>query len=121
MLGVEAGQDAIIRSYLYEKKNEIVKPYKYTVADFTNKVSSLRDSLSHAFVDKGLEVPKHLGAEGKVSGNILSTDVNSVAFARTAKQVFETVYGTGDASKPGGFYPMGGNGTIAFSYLNALA
>ncbi|CAM6040095.1 unnamed protein product [Sphagnum compactum] len=121
LLGVEAGQDAIIRSYLYEKKNEVVKPYKYTVADFTNKVSSLRDSLSHAFVDKGLEVPKHLGAEGKVSGNILSADVNSVAFARTAKQVFETVYGTGDASKPGGFYPMGGNGTIALSYLNALA
>jgi hypothetical protein len=119
LLGVEAGQDAVIRTILYLLKDDPVAPYNYTVAQFTNKISALRNNLSHAFVDEGLEVPKSEGSDGLVTGNILSADNYSVSYARTAKQVLETVYGTGDASKPGGFYPNGGNGTIALGYLKS--
>ncbi|CAM6051241.1 unnamed protein product [Sphagnum compactum] len=119
LLGVEGGQDAVIRTLLYTVKDELVPPYNYTVAQFTDNISSLRNNLSHAFVDEGLEVPKSEGADGLVTGNILSADNYSVSYARTAKQVLETVYGSGNASIPGGFYPKGGNGTIARGYLKS--
>lgn len=118
LLGVEAGQDAVIRTELYKVKDSKVWPYEYTVAEFTNAISCLRNTLSHAFVDEGLVVPKELGAEMKVTGNILSADKDSAAYARTGVQVLETVYGSGSPSKPGGFYPEGGNGVIAQSYLH---
>jgi hypothetical protein len=119
LLGVEGGQDAVIRTLLYTVKDELVAPYNYTVAQFTDKISSLRNNLSHAFVDEGLEVPKSEGSDGLVTGNILSANNYSVSYARTGEQVLETVYGTGNASIPGGFYPKGGNGTIALSYLKS--
>jgi hypothetical protein len=118
LLGVESGQDAIIRTEMYRQKNKTVSPYKYTVADFSNAISNLRNDLSHAFVDEGLVVPEELGAEMMVTGNILSADNDSLSYPRTAEQVIETVYGTGDASKPGGFYPKGCQGVIAASYLD---
>ncbi|CAM6056328.1 unnamed protein product [Sphagnum tenellum] len=119
LLGVEAGQDAVIRTLLYQYKDEMVKPYNYTVAEFSDKISQLRNNLSHAFVDEGLEVPKSEGSDGLVTGNVLSANNYSYSYARTGEQVLDTVYGTGSASKPGGFYPKGGNGTIALSYLKS--
>lgn len=117
LLGVESGQDAVIRTEMYRQKDKVVSPYKYTVADFSNAISNLRNNASHAFVDEGLVVPKYLGAEGMITGNILSADADSLSYARTAAQVLATVYGTGSPSKPGGFYPKGGRGPIAESYL----
>lgn len=117
LLGVESGQDAVIRTEMYRMKDKVVAPYNYTVADFSNAISNLRNSASHAFVDEGLVVPSYLGAEKKISGNILSADGDSLSYARTAAQVLATVYGSGDPSKPGGFYPEGGCGPIAESYL----
>jgi len=119
LLGVEAGQDAIIRAALYEYKDALVPPYKFTVAQFTDFISSLRNGLSHAFVDEGLEVPKAEGADGLVTGNILSANTYSLSFARTAEEVLETVYFTGNAAVPGGFFPEGASGTIAKGYLNS--
>jgi hypothetical protein len=119
LLGVEAGQDAVIRTLLYTQKDELVPPYNYTVAQFTDNISSLRNNLSHAFVDEGLEVPISEGSDGLVTGNVLSANNYSISYARTAQQVLETVYGTGNASIPGGFYPKGGNGTIALGYLKS--
>jgi hypothetical protein len=118
LLGVEAGQDAVIRTWLYERKNQTVAPYDFNVAYITDKISYTRNQLDHGDVDdEGLSVPKYLGSEDLVSGNILSADKDSLAYTRTPKQIFEVVYSTGDASKPGGIYPNGGNGTIAKSYL----
>jgi len=119
LLGVEAGQDAVIRTLLYTQKDELVPPYNYTVAQFTDNISSLRNNLSHAFVDEGLEVPISEGSDELVTGNVLSANNYSISYARTAQQVLETVYGTGNASIPGGFYPQGGNGTIALGYLKS--
>jgi hypothetical protein len=117
LLGIEAGQDAVIRTEMYKVKDKKVAPYEYTVADFSNAISTLRNNLSHAFVDEGLVVPEYLGAEMNITGNILAGDKDSVSYPRTGEQVLETVYGTGDPSKPGAFYPKGAQGVIAASLL----
>ncbi|XP_023895665.2 desiccation-related protein PCC13-62 [Quercus suber] len=119
LLGVESGQDAIIRAYLYEHAMEKVTPYGITVAEFTNRFSELRNKLGHAgYKDEGLVVPTAKGAEGKIKGNVLSGDENSVAFDRTAEEILRIVYGSGSEHKPGGFYPKGANGHIARSHLH---
>ncbi|KAL0011894.1 hypothetical protein SO802_007002 [Lithocarpus litseifolius] len=95
LLGVESGQDAVIRAYLYEHAHEKVKPYGLTVAEFTHSFSELRDKLGHAgYKDEGLVVPLSKGAEGEVTGNVLAGDEDSVAFDRTAKEILRIVYAT---------------------------
>ncbi|GAY58337.1 hypothetical protein CUMW_186300 [Citrus unshiu] len=118
LLGVESGQDAVIRAFLYEKANEKVHPYGIRVAEFTNKISQLRNTLGRSGIkDEGLVVPKALGAEGKIEGNVLAGDENSVAYDRTPEEVLRIVYGSGNERVPGGFYPKGGDGRIAKSHL----
>lgn len=118
LLGVEAGQDAVIRTLLYQKKDHEVLP-GLTVGVVTEKISELRNKLGkNGLVDEGLVVPKCLGPEGKTTGNILAGDKNSVAYARTPPEIFRIVYATGDESKPGGFYPKGARGKIAESLLD---
>ncbi|CAI9117385.1 OLC1v1018771C1 [Oldenlandia corymbosa var. corymbosa] len=118
LLGVESGQDAVIRTLLYEMARERVKPYGITVAEFTNKISMLRDDLGHAGVkDEGILVKPFQGAEGKIKGNVLAGNKDSVAFDRTPEEILRIVYGSGSEYKPGGFYPNGGDGRIAKSYL----
>ncbi|CAN1147282.1 Desiccation-related protein PCC13-62 [Linum perenne] len=112
LLAVESGQDAIIRGLLY--------PYNITVAEFTNKISVLRNKLGKAGVkDEGLVVPKDLGAEGKVRGNVLAGNGFSLGYGRTPVQILRIVYGgAGNESSPGGFYPKGAAGHIATSHLS---
>ncbi|CAH1417406.1 unnamed protein product [Lactuca virosa] len=118
LLGIEAGQDAVIRTLLYKRKTERVIPYNYTVAEFTNRISELRNELGHTGIrDEGLIVPRYLGAEGRVTGNILSGDKNSLSYSRTPRQILRIVYENGNEHYPGGFYPRGANGTIARKYL----
>ncbi|XP_021907088.1 desiccation-related protein PCC13-62-like isoform X2 [Carica papaya] len=119
LLGVESGQDAVIRGLLYEKSNLKVKPYGITVAEFTNRISDLRNKLGKAGLkDEGLVVPKQLGAEGKIQGNSLAGDKYSVAYDRTPEEILRIVYGSGNEATPGGFYPKGADGAIAKSYLH---
>ncbi|XWS08462.1 hypothetical protein CRYUN_Cryun40dG0004300 [Craigia yunnanensis] len=118
LLGVESGQDAVIRGLLYAKALEKVSPYGIMVAEFTNRISQLRNRLGHAGrKDEGLIVPKRWGAEGKVVGNVLAGDEFSVAFDRTPEEILRIVYGSGNESIPGGFYPKGANGRIARTHL----
>ncbi|XP_062108845.1 ferritin-like catalase Nec2 [Humulus lupulus] len=118
LLGVESGQDAVIRALLYKHRQTIVKPYNITVAKFTNQISKLRNRLGRAGVkDEGLVVPKTLGAEGRVSGNVLSANQDSLSYGRTPMEILRIVYGSGNEHVPGGFYPKGANGRIAKSYL----
>lgn len=118
LLGVEAGQDAVLRALLYERKDEEVVPYGITVAEFTDQISELRNKLGKAGLkDEGLIVDPSLGPEGKSSGNILAGDANSLAYARTPEEILRIVYGTGKENQPGGFYPKGARGKIAESYL----
>ncbi|OMP01369.1 desiccation-related protein PCC13-62-like protein [Corchorus olitorius] len=118
LLGVESGQDAVIRGLLYERAREEVLPYNITVAEFTNRISKLRNRLGNAgWKDEGLIIPKARGAEGRINGNVLAGDEYSVAFDRSPEEILRIVYGSGDERAPGGFYPKGGDGAIARSFL----
>ncbi|MBA0769575.1 hypothetical protein Gotri_018290 [Gossypium trilobum] len=118
LLGVESGQDAVIRTLLYLRANEKVMPYGVTVADFTDRISEIRNRLGRCGMkDEGLKVPKQLGAENRTTSNILSADADSLSYSRTQPEILRTVYGTGDESRPGGFLPNGGVGRIAMRYL----
>ena len=118
LLGVESGQDAVIRTYLFEKANEVVKPYNHTVAEFTERISGLRNKLANCGIkDEGIVVPKNLGAQNRSTANVLSADLYSLSYSRTAGEILRVVYGTGNEHVGGGFFPKGGNGKIAQSYL----
>ncbi|KAK8684498.1 hypothetical protein V6N13_040522 [Hibiscus sabdariffa] len=119
LLGVESGQDAIIRALLYQHLTENVSPYKLNVAEFANQITNLRNNLGHTDSDEGLIVSVDFGAEGKVVGNVLAGDQFSVAFDRTPEEILRIVYGTGNESIPGGFFPKGANGNIAKSHLQS--
>ncbi|XP_028105234.1 desiccation-related protein PCC13-62-like [Camellia sinensis] len=118
LLAVESGQDAVIRGLLYERAREKVKPYGITVAAFTDRISELRNKLGSAGVkDEGLIVPTFQGAEGKLRGNVLAGDQNSVGYDRTPEEILRIIYSSGDEHVPGGFYPKGADGRIAKSHL----
>lgn len=121
LLGVESGQDAVIRALLYKRESEFVQPYNITVAEFTRGISNLRNQLGMSGVkDEGvIVVDPQSGAENKTDSNILSADANSLSYARQPQEILRIVYGTGNESQPGGFLPKGGIGNIAQAYLNS--
>ena len=119
LLGVEAGQDAVLRALLYERANEIVLPYGKTVAEFVNRTAELKNRLAMCGIkDEGIIVPLSLGAENRTNNNILSANTDSLSYARTPPEILRIVYGTGSENKPGGFYPNGAVGNIARRYLS---
>lgn len=119
LLGVESGQDAIIRALLYQRALGRVPPYGITVAEFTNRISELRNRLgSTGLKDEGLVVPPVQGAEGRVAGNVLAGDEHSLAFARTPEEILRIVYASGNENVAGGFYPNGAKGRIARTLLH---
>lgn len=119
LLGVESGQDAVIRTYLYERADYTVYPYEYTVAEFTERISELRNELGMCGIkDEGICVPPYLGAENQTTSNVLSADYNSLSYARTPREILRIVYGTGNEHVPGGFFPNGANGKIARELLH---
>ncbi|CAJ2662542.1 unnamed protein product [Trifolium pratense] len=101
LLGVESGQDAVIRTLLYERRALKVKPYGVSVAEFTYRISNLRNILGNG----GL---KDVGVS-----NILVGDATSLSYSRSPREILRIIYGSGHESIPGGFYPKGGNGRIA--------
>ncbi|KAK9291394.1 hypothetical protein L1049_019341 [Liquidambar formosana] len=118
LLGVESGQDAVIRMYLYERAEEVVHPYKHTVAEFTTRISELRNRLAMCGIkDEGIIVPPELGAENRTTTNVLSSNFDSISYKRTPGEILRVVYGSGDEHVPGGFYPKGANGKIARDFL----
>ncbi|KAH0784563.1 hypothetical protein KY290_004161 [Solanum tuberosum] len=118
LLGVESGQDAVIRMYLYERATELVPLYQYTVADFTSRISGLRNKLGNCGIkDEGIYIQPPLGAENRTTSNILSADFGSLSYKRTPAEILRILYGSGDEHVPGGFYPKGANGKIAKEFL----
>ncbi|GAU50581.1 hypothetical protein TSUD_410060 [Trifolium subterraneum] len=114
LLGVESGQDAVIRTLLYERRALKVKPYGVSVAEFTDRISNLRNILGNGGLkDVGLGNIDF----GKI-GNILAGDQSSLSYPRTPQEILRIIYGSGHESVPGGFYSKGGNGRIARSYLH---
>lgn len=119
---MESGQDAVIRGLLYERAAMEVKPYGISVAEFTGRISDLRNKLGKmGLKDEGLIVPRGQGAEGKITGNVLAGDSYSISYERTPEEILRIVYGGGSESSPGGFFPKGANGRIARSHLSNRA
>lgn len=114
-MGVESGQDGVIRTLLYERQNEKVEEYGgVTVAELTNEISNLRNELGMCGIkDEGLFVPLWLGAENRTTSNILSANPYSLSYDRTPQEILRVMYGTGNERRPSGFWPCGANGRIA--------
>ncbi|XP_050365613.1 desiccation-related protein PCC13-62-like [Argentina anserina] len=119
-MGVVSGQDAVIRTLLYTQAKQLVSPYRLTVAEFTNRISARRNFLRAGCgnKDEGIILPNQtLGAENRMTSNILSANFNSGSYARTTAENLRILYG-GNESVPGGFFPRGANGNIAKRFLN---
>ncbi|KAF2312712.1 hypothetical protein GH714_039732 [Hevea brasiliensis] len=117
LLAVKSGQDAVIRGLLYERAFQKVQPYGITVAEFTDRISDLRNKLGHrGLKDEGLIVPEYKSAEGKIRGNVLVGNQYSVGFASSPREILRIVYGGGNEHSAGGFFPHGANSRIARSY-----
>ncbi|KAK9665085.1 hypothetical protein RND81_14G089300 [Saponaria officinalis] len=118
LLAVESGQDAVIRTLMYERRLQRVYPYGIPLQDFTIKISNIRNKLAKAGIrDEGLVVEPSLGAEGKSALNILSCDKDSMPYSRTPAEVLRIFYSSGDEHHKGGFFPDGAGGNIAKSFL----
>ncbi|KAL4038832.1 hypothetical protein IC575_002463 [Cucumis melo] len=118
LLGAESGQNAVIRTLLYQRANETVHPYNITVAEFTNRTSTLANKLANCGLkDEGIIVPRSLGAENRTESNILAADVYSRSYSRTVRELLRILYASGSESKVGAFFPKGANGLIARSFL----
>ncbi|KAJ8542123.1 hypothetical protein K7X08_016989 [Anisodus acutangulus] len=102
LLGVESGQDAVLRTLLYERGRENVEPYGIMVTEFTNRISELRNKLGrHGIKDEGLKVKREVGAEESIRGNILAgRDEYSLAYDRTPEEILRIVYGSRQENKP---------------------
>lgn len=115
---MESGQDSVLRALLYLRAFLTVEPYGITVAEFTNKISKLRNEFGNAGVkDEGIVVKPGEGAEERIRGNVLAGDQYSLSYERTPEEVLGIVYGSGKENVPGGFYPKGADGRIAKSHL----
>jgi hypothetical protein len=77
-----------------------------TVAEFTNRIFGLKNKLSMCGnKDEGIQVPLFLGAEHCTNSNILSTDSNSLSYARMPPEILKIIHKSGNEYKPCGFYP----------------
>ncbi|RDX76364.1 hypothetical protein CR513_43650, partial [Mucuna pruriens] len=64
------------------------------------------------------KVPRSQGAEGKLSGNVISGDKDSLPFAKDIAATLRILYG-GSEDVPGNFSLKGGDGRIITSYLSS--
>jgi len=81
-----------------------------TVGTFADKIGALRATLSGAD-DETLLISKN------GTPSIVTADSDAIAYSRTPQQVLGVLYGTGDAKKPGLFFPDGVNGYFSALHL----
>ena len=94
ILAVEAYHAGEVRSMLQERGGAVP----------ASRIARARD-----MVDGPTVTDQGLSNQGKV--NIVPTDLSSVAFSRTPRQVLDVVYLANNATR-GGFFPYGMNGAI---------
>ncbi|MGI8432447.1 MAG: ferritin-like domain-containing protein [Chthoniobacterales bacterium] len=94
ILAVEAYHAAIVRTTLLEEGREVIQAVK--------KISDLRDAL-----DGSSDLDEGISKRGGIS-NLVPTDHNGIAFARTVRQVLNIVYFAQDVDR-GVFFPTGIN------------
>ena len=96
ILAVEAYHAGEIRTLLYGMR-DTQTPFGLPVVDVVQGISDLRGKVGGG-KDQGIVL------DG--DANIIPTDDNSIAFARTPTEVANIVY-LGSAATPGGFFPKG--------------
>ncbi|KAI3961221.1 hypothetical protein MKX01_035807 [Papaver californicum] len=113
------GMNPFLNGYKIKRTSqELVHPYNYTVAEFTERISKLKNNLGRCGIkDEGVTVPMNLGAENRTTSNVLSAMHDSKSYGRTPAEILRIVYGTGNEHVPGGFLPNGGDGKIARQLL----
>ncbi|TYH93988.1 hypothetical protein ES332_A12G010900v1 [Gossypium tomentosum] len=115
----EAAAFGVLRTILNNGVNSTVPPYTFTMAELTNRTSEVVNRLGGCGVkDEGLIVPFQLGAENRTTSNVVPGDVNSLAHARFEREILRIVFGTGNATMPGGLYPDGFIGALYQLILN---
>jgi hypothetical protein len=106
LLAVEAYHAGVIRSTLYALG--IAVPSVYSTAQ---AISNLRDA-----VDGSTDLDQGIGNASRA--NLVPTDVNGLAYSRTAAQVLNIAYLNAAPVRSGGFFPAGVNGVINTSGAN---
>ena len=102
ILAVEAYHAGLIRTFLFAQQSSVAN-------QATALISGLRATLSGAADDQGIGGDQStLGGGFPSPSNIVPTDANSLAFARTPRQVLNVVYG-GVGASSGLFFPYGAN------------
>jgi ferritin-like protein len=107
ILAVEAYHAGLVRTFLFAQQSSFV-------TEATAQISNLRASLSGNGVndDQGIGADQStLGGGSKTPSNIIPTDANSVAYARTPREVANIVFGAKGASS-GLFFPAGLTGDL---------
>jgi Ferritin-like domain len=107
ILAAEAYHAGLIRAELYTKG--IQTPALITA---TERISDARDSL-----DDPSDKDQGVAPRGDQS-NIVPSDLNGLAYSRSAGDVLNIVYLTAAEASQGGFFPAGVNGTIRTSTAN---
>ncbi|MBA0716895.1 hypothetical protein Golax_004749 [Gossypium laxum] len=98
----------VLRTLLNDVINSTVQPYTFTAAELSNRTSEVVNRLGGCGVKaEGLIVPLQLGAENRTTSNVVPGDVNSLAFVRSEREILRMVFGTGNATMPGGLYRDG--------------
>ncbi|GMI69412.1 hypothetical protein like AT3G62730 [Hibiscus trionum] len=109
----EATGFGVLRGQLYALADERVSPFGFDTGTLVNRTANLTNQLGGCGVkDEGLVVPEELGAENRTTTNAVPADINSLAYARYEREILRIVFGTGNATKPGGLFPNGFNGTL---------
>lgn len=115
LLGTESYQAGAVRSELVRRVDSDTKLGGHaTVGTVANAIAALRSALSGAVTDAGIlldpinSVTGSATHKGNKTVQIAGVDsVNGLVFSRSIDQVLGVVYGTGNASKPGLFFPQG--------------
>ncbi|KAL5065574.1 hypothetical protein RYX36_027311 [Vicia faba] len=82
LLRVKAGQDTVLRTLLYKRRNFTGLPYRITVEEFTSRISMLRNKLgNNGIKDEGLEV------------HVLADDEYSNSYPKTPVEILRIWYG----------------------------
>jgi hypothetical protein len=98
ILAVEAYHSGEIRTLLYAQK-DVMTPYNVPVSAVVEGISALRGAAGNG-KDQGIVL------DGKA--NIVPTDENGIAFARTPREVANIVFlDTTSTKTSGGFFPNG--------------
>ncbi|KAK8975203.1 hypothetical protein V6N11_058248 [Hibiscus sabdariffa] len=114
----EGASYGVIRSLLNDRANLTVPPYTATVGNVTNLTAQVGNQLGGCGVkDEGLIVPLSLGAENRTTTNVIPADDNSLPYKRSALEILRILFISGNATRPGGVFPRGVEGTLYQLFL----